>query len=266
MLLLAPDFSKLNWLGTLIGGFVALGAPILGIIIVIRRPRHRVGWLWLVYGLLVGLRTLGHAIYYYGDSQPTGYSALEYFLLWSTELANITSVICLILLVLWFPDGQLISRSWRFLYVWLFFAAGVLILGLFSAGTEWNGGANAGGIVIDNPYGWLTADESLPIGFFAFISIVLIMILAVISLVIRYRLAGQLERLQLRWFVFGGVMLLSLDFIPALFIDATQLVWGFKLLLYVLLNFAAIIPLYLAVGIAILRYRLFLHPFRRRRQ
>ena len=181
MLFLAPDQSSLNWLENQVKAIVTLGAPIIGLIIVARQPRNRVGWIWIIYGVFAGFRTLGHAIYYFGGSQPTGYSALEYFLLWSTEPANIASFICLILLMLWFPDGQLVSRKWRFLYIWLILAIAVVYLGMFTTGPNWNGGADAGGIVIDNPYGWLPANMPFLIGASAFISIVLIMILAALS-------------------------------------------------------------------------------------
>ena len=76
MLFLAPDHSSVNLLTIMVSSFVTLGAPILGAIIVTKQPRNRVGWLWIVYGLLIGLRSLGHGIYYYGGSQPSGYSAL----------------------------------------------------------------------------------------------------------------------------------------------------------------------------------------------
>jgi hypothetical protein len=119
ILYLAPGHSNLNWLENQVKAIVTLGAPILGVIIVIRRPRHRIGWLWMIYGLVVGLRTLGHADYYFNGSQPIGYSPLEFFLLWSTEPANYGAFCCLILLMLWFTDGNLPSPRWRFLYAWL---------------------------------------------------------------------------------------------------------------------------------------------------
>ena len=256
MLFLAPDHSSLTWLENQVKAVVTLGAPILGLIIVTRQPRQRIGWLWIIYGMVVGLRTLGHAIYFLGGSQPTGYSPLEIFFLWSTEAANFVGFACLILLMLWFPDGKLLSRRWRILYIWLFLAIIVAFMGLFTVGSNWNGGVAAGGIVIDNPYGWLPSNQQFIFGFSAFLSIVLIMILAAISLIFRYRSAGQLVRLQLRWYVFGGSLLVALNFFPVFFIAETQIESGFNLILYIL-SFSAIVPLYLAVGIAILRYRLY---------
>ena len=256
ILLLAPDRSSLGWLGSQGSGIVALGAPILGVIIAARQPRNRMGWLWIIYGLLVGVRSLGHAVYYFGGSQPAGYSALEYFLLWSTEPANIAVLACLILLMLWFPDGQLPSRRWRFLYLWLSLAVAVLFSSLFAPGPNWNGGAEAGGILIDNPYGWLSANPvAYYLGFPSFISLVLITILAAISLIFRYRSGGPLVRLQLRWFVVGGFFTVIL-FLLGIFTTSTVQNDGKFSFLLVLLGQAFIVPLYLAVGVAILRYKL----------
>ncbi|MBP6803785.1 MAG: hypothetical protein KA362_06725 [Chloroflexi bacterium] len=258
MLFLAPDHSSVNLLTIMVSSFVTLGAPILGAIIVTKQPRNRVGWLWIVYGLLIGLRSLGHGIYYYGGSQPSGYSALEYFLLWLTEPANLTVLACLILMILWFPNGQLPSRRWRFLYIWLFLALAVLYSSLFVPGPAWNGGANSGGIVIDNPYGWLPENAVLYyLGFPSFISLLLILFLAAISLISRYRSAGHQVRLQLRWFVVGGFFFIILLLLPvSVELSPDRFNYGIEYLL-VLLGQAYVIPLYMAVGIAILRYRLY---------
>ena len=252
---LVPDRYKIEWLGFLVSIFAALGGPTLGLIIIKRQPRNRIGWLWIFYGLLVSFRSLGHAIYYLNGAQPVGYSMLEYFLLWLTEPTNLSIFPCLILLLLWFPDGQLPSRRWRFLYIWLILAYAVLFSSLFEPGPNWNGGAEAGGIVIDNPYGWLPANTTLYLGFPSFISLVLILILSAVSLIFRYHSAGHSVRLQLRWFVMGSFIFVILFFLPV-FVNFSQIRKGVDYL-FLILGQAAIIPLYLAVGIAILRYRLY---------
>jgi len=255
ILFLAPHPSNANWLANQVASIVTLGAPILGLIILTRQPRHRIGWLWIIYGLFVAIRSLGHAIYYFGGSQFAGYSALEYFFLWSTEPANLATLICYILLILWFPDGHLLSRRWRILYAWMFPAVMILSLSLFTAGSNWNGGVSAGGIVIENPYGFLPDNYPFNIGFLAFISIILIMLLAVVSQVLRYRSAGQLVRLQLRWFVLGGFIFIVLVWNPLL--DGVNPIESNFTRLLFLFNQSAILALYAAVGIAILRYRLY---------
>jgi hypothetical protein len=260
VLLSAPDPASVAWLANLASSVVALGAPIMGLIIVTRQARNRIAWLWIVYGLLVGVRSLGHGIYYASGAQPVGYSSLELFFLWATEFTNVSTLVFFILLLLWFPDGRPPSRRWRILYIWMALALTVLFLNLFKAGPNWNGGATAGGIVIDNPYGWLPISVTSPInglGLPAFLSVVLITVLAAVSLVFRYRSAGQDVRQQLRWFVLGGFCSLFMTFgILALRDGKTSIESGLDAVL-VVANTAAIVPLYVAVGIAVVRYRLF---------
>ncbi len=104
-------------------------------------------------------------------------------------------------------------------------------------------------------YGWLPEVTTFFASFLGFISIVLITILALIALVLRYRSAGQMVRLQLRWFVFGGVIHVILNFVPTLLGFSLEMV-GVWWWVY-LPGATAVVPLYLAVGIAILRYRLY---------
>jgi hypothetical protein len=258
LLFLAPVPSSLTWSGLIVTVFVTLGAPFLGVIIVRRQPRNRIGWLWIVYGLAVGLRSLGHGIYYFSGAQSTGYSALEYFLLWLTEPTNLATIACLILLMLWFPDGQLPSRRWRLIYIWFFLVLAVLFSSNFVSGPDWNGGAKAGGIAIDNPYGWLPADSPpfVHLGFPSFISLLLITILSAVSLIFRYRSAGTTVRMQLRWFVLGGFFTVILFFLPIPTISPNLFNTKLSYLL-VLVGQTYMIPLYLAVGLAILRYHLY---------
>ena len=255
LLFLAPNRTSTYWLWNQTTAIVTIGAPVLGLIILRKQPRHPIGWLWLLWGVVVSLRTLGVGVYYLGGSRSTGYSALAYFFLWSTELANLLTLSVPSLLMLWFPNGQLLSRRWRILYIWLFLANAALFLTLFRPGMDWNGN-DGNGIVINNPYGWLAADSVsflAPLGFF---SLVFIMILAAVSLVLRYRSSGRLVRLQLRWFILGGFLYVILTLFPTFFIGDTITGTGVNLLIFIL-GFSAILLLYLAVGIAILRYRLY---------
>ena len=259
LVLLAPAPSDVAWWESLVMGFVTMGAPILGLVIVLRKPRNRYGWLWIAYALSVAIRTLSLTFFFFNHSQFSGYSSLGYFLLWLSEPANLAWIWCLILLILWYPDGQLPSRRWRFLYGWMLAATLSLALGLFMTGTTWNGAESAGGIVIENPFGWIpdtVFSRSLisflaPLGFF---SLVLISILAAVALLLRYRSARSLLRLQIRWFVSGSILFVILNFLPVFFISGGNS--KFQIAISAI-GFAAIIPLYLAVGIAVLRYRLY---------
>ena len=259
-LLSRPYFASVTWLANLAASVMALGAPIIGLIIVARQPRNRIGWLWIVYGLLVGIKSLGHGIYYASGAQSVGYSPLELLFLWATEFTNVSTLVFFILLLLWFPDGRPPSRRWRILYLWMALALTVLYLNLFTPGLNWNGGATAGGIVIDNPYGWLSISATSLIGglgFPAFLSVVLIEVLAAVSLLFRYRSAGQEVRQQLRWFVLGGFGFLLMSSVIFLLIGVRSSIQSGQDVVVVLIHSAAVVPLYVTIGITIARYQLY---------
>lgn len=251
LLFSAPDYYKENWLWSTSHSIVNLGAPILGLVIVTREPRQRIGWLLFAFGFFACLMALGHAIYYFSGSKAEGYSALADFFLWGTEAGNLGVLTCQALLMLWFPTGFPPSKRWRMLYFPLFGGIAMLSTGLFVVGPEWNGGPSAGGIVINNPYGFLQTNSFSLIGFSAFLTVLICIIMAAFSLVVRYRSASQIARLQLRWFVLGGLfyILITLNFFFVSQPDRT--------LVFHILSSTAFLPLYLAVGLAILRYRLY---------
>jgi len=199
---------------------------------------------------------LGYAIYFGNGLQATGYSPVEQFLLWSTELTNLATLVGQALLLLWFPDGQLASRRWRFLYLTLGIASALLFTTLFGAGLNWNGDPASAGIVIKNPYGWLPANLMPTIAPPAFLTLVLSTLLAAVSLIFRYRSAQQLVRYQIRWFMVGGFLFVLMNFGPVGFLDDGEILTNRSRLLYGI-AFSSSIFLYLAAGLAILRYRLY---------
>lgn len=251
-----PAWTEPIWLEPFVKSITSIGAPILGLVIVLRQPRNRYGWLWLIYALFTAVRMLSVAYYLFNHSQFSGYSPLGLFLLWLSEPAGIGTILCMILLVLWFPDGQEPSRRWRFLYPWMLLATLFIGVYLFMIGTHWNGSDSAAqGIYIDNPFGWIPESYLRDYTFAAlgFFSLVLISVLAVLALLLRYRSAKYLERLQIRWFVFGGSLFVLL-FIGPLFVVVENPIFQIVL---TIIGFASILPLYLATGVAILRYRLY---------
>ena len=251
-----PAWKDTIWLEPLVKSITSIGAPILGLVIVLRQPRNRYGWLWLIYALFTAVRMLSVAYYLFNHSQFSGYPPLGLFLLWVSEPAGLGTILCMILLVLWFPDGHLPSRRWRFLYPWMLLATLFLGVYLFMIGTHWNGPDPAAqGIHIENPFGLIPESylKDYTVAALGFFSLVLISILAVLALLLRYRLAKSLERLQIRWFVFGGSLFVLL-FMGPLFVGVENPIFQIVL---TIIGFASILPLYLATGIAILRYRLY---------
>jgi hypothetical protein len=139
------------------------------------------------------------------------------------------------LLMLLFPTGRLPSPRWRPL-AWISTTAGAVLLSLvfFFGNPE-----EVGGVIT--------------ITTIAVVSVIFASIfLSALSIVVRYRRASGAERQQLRWFALAAV--------PIGTISVGQLLWLDLLLpeaLSNLLEAASITILYVAIGIAILRYRLY---------
>jgi hypothetical protein len=255
LVILTPTEQDPRYLEILSGAIVACGASILGLIILNRQPRNRIGWLWLLYALAMAFFSLSYSIYFLDNSQGTVPSTPVFVLLLFSEAANAARLICLILLMLWFPDGRPPSPRWRFLYWWTAVSFILLNLGLFNQRVNWTAaeGLIGGPGNVNNPIGFLPErftpllGITVAIGFF---SIVAMLVLAALSIIIRYRSAGQIVRAQILWFVLGSVFYAICSVTSIFFMAYLGKLAG-------ALDNLAIIPFYLAIGIAITRYRLY---------
>jgi hypothetical protein len=105
-------------------------------------------------------------------------------------------------------------------------------------------------VAIENPFGFISenlASILVPVAWFSFL---VAFLLAGISVIARYRQANGVTREQIKWFVYGGVGIASIGLmtLTPLFADA---------FLYKIYTNAMLLFVYLTIGIAILRYRLY---------
>ena len=224
--------------------FVVIGALIIG-----RHARHPIGWMFCLTALSFAAALFAQAYAIVAITAehrglPAG-QLMAWLGFWISMPG--TAVIALFLPLL-FPSGRLPSRRWRPV-AW---AAGALAVVAVLA-SMFKPGSYPGFALVRNPlgvYGW---DD-----LFGFIDIAtdivfaLLIVLASLALFERLRRAGPEERLQIRWFVFAGcivVVAFLSDLLHGIVPDlqAASLV----------LSLAAVTALPVAVGIAILRYRLY---------
>jgi hypothetical protein len=221
---------------------------VLGHLVLWKAAGNRIGWVFSAIGLMF----LGSAIA--GGLADRGSLAFEAIggALWLGWIVLIGT------LVLWFPTGQVPGRRWLWLQ-WVGF--GLLAVTLFTyIFTEQIcvDGSDAGGCAVwatnpigiagvPNPeFGWLAG----PI--FAFYPV--FMGGAVLSLFMRYRKAGTIERLQLKWFLFACA-----SFVAALGTEIVLEALGigeppFLVDAWISLS---ILGIPIAATLAILRYRLY---------
>src|SRR5215203_3698530 len=226
--------ARTPWRDQTVSVFGIVGAPILGGLIASRRPRTAYGWVWLAFGLGLSFQLLAGAYASYALVAPGSLVAARTI----SHLLNPGGPLALTLgsfLLLLFPTGRLPSPRWRFV-AWIAAISGAVLITLsfFYISPD-----KAGGTI---------SLVALVVASALFVSI----FLSALSLMVRDRRASGVERQQLRWLA-GAAVLVGVYIVGGL-IGLDRLLgegaWN-------LINAAANAGLYAAVGVAILRYRLY---------
>ena len=229
----------------LLTGFGAMAVG--GALLVAKRPSNLVGWILASAALMVGLFPTGDAYAAYVMTTRGEPDALAVLGAWvNSWYWFLLLALLFVYLPLLFPDGRLPSRRWLPVAV----VVGIGLLGLVVLGmlTDTLSGQDVE-YRIENPIGieGLAPVEDLPIfgvlfGFVYFIGI----LGAVTSVVVRFRRSCGPERQQMKWFLYAAAPLPAIPlegFIPEF---VGQIAFGWVL-----------IGLPTAIGIAVLKYRLY---------
>jgi hypothetical protein len=236
---------------TLIGALVYMAYVTIGALIIWRRPGNRIGWLLLSIGFLTIVASLMIDYAIYGlvtrpGSQP--------YALWVGSLAEpIRSVAfyLILFLLLLFPTGRLPSPRWR----WLAWATGITAVLASLSEVLGPDMSNISSVLapFTNPTAVLPNDLANTLqAFTGFLMIFACFIACCVSVVARYRRAGGVERQQIKWLVVAGVWATLCFLVVIVGVMTNNSLLASSLTFYIL--FAGI-PV--AVGIALLRYRLF---------
>ena len=232
----------------------ALVFAALGLLVARRRPEHRVGWIFIAVGLMLALMGDGsmYAVLDYLDHHgqlPLGPLA---------EMLNMGWVPAILLIplgVLYFPDGVLPSRRWRFgarTYV----AIGVALVVAFYAvvtrdltAPTVNVVASTGDIAeFDNPTGALSLLYSAWT-----VTVFGGSLAAFAGLIINYRRSTVERRQQLKWFLLGAGVFLVVA-LPTVVVPNANI--GSAQLGTMLFDIALLAPP-VTIAIGILKYRLY---------
>ena len=234
-----------------------LAFPLVGALIASRRPNNPIGWICLAVGIIWMIMLISTYYGLYGLVVRPGSVPFPAAIGSLGEWMWVPAVGLLgIYLILLFPDGRLPSRRWRPL-AWL---SGAVIV-LASAGFALSPGPMDGLPWIRNPFGlekypWV-ADATLGV----MLLLPVCILASAVSLVLRFLRSRGEQREQIKWLAFAASILglgISSYVIPANILpgDAggVDRLWVNLLEDVVTLSFAGV-PV--AVGIAILRYRLY---------
>ena len=230
-----------------VGDAVAFFAfPLVGGVIASRRPGNAIGWLFLAIGLgsglwLAGVHYADWSLYAEPGVLPGGaWAALAAL---SLDVLTYVSMVSLLLL---FPDGRLPSRRWRPVLAGLVVGA----IALSTAMVLTPGPIREGSLEVENPL--VTGSPPALRTVLETVGVILVVpsvILACLAAILRFRRARGVERQQFKWFALAaGTLLVT-------FVAASTPARDFAVLYAV--NGLAFAGIALAVGVAILRYRLY---------
>ena len=215
-------------------------SAVVGGLVASRRPANPVGWFFLGIGGCFAITLVAAEYATYGLAGAQAMAWLQSWL-WVPG-----AMLLLCFLPLYFPNGRLVSRRWRW----------VVRLALFSCVTGAALFALTPGEIpdmgVDNPLGIealrAVSDLLEPVHLALYFSL---WFASAASLVVRFRRSGSLERQQIKWLAFAA------SAVPVWFLTNAPIEAAAPNLFQVVdaLIFSALIPV--AAGVAILRYRLY---------
>lgn len=248
------DWGSGGRLGDIVVALVICLFPLAGWMIIRRRPRNRIGWLLVAIGIAWAVAGAADAYMHWAlvvdpGSLPGGLVAQTLnSALWLPPI-GLTGTF----LILLFPDGRLPTRRWRPL-AWA--SAAVIVLGV--VGIVFVPGPMTDVLVPlrENPLGVEPLADVLGATQVVIVLLPVCIVASAAALVLRFRRARGVERLQLKWFAAAGGTVALLYFAsmtgsaPTMVDDsAVQASWV-TVLQSVMMISLALVPIAIAVAIS----------------
>jgi hypothetical protein len=259
LLLFLPTSSRITDLPDAVGAVVfaalILAFSTVGVLIATRQPQNLVGWIMLVAGFALGATVLTGGYVDHSVAPPRGRLPGTEWVAWFAQWIWVPGFApALTFLLLLFPNGQLPSRRWSPVG-WLAVAA-MATLGLGMAFTP---GPFVDYPKVTNPLGLAPLEGSfLEGGGVGWLLLPASVVLSASSMVIRYRRAtGGVERQQIKWFALAAAFAAVGWVVITLAYAADEGTENPLLVAAQLLQLLTFLGLALAVGIAVLKYRLY---------
>ena len=232
-----------DWIPLGVYPFLALAllAPtVVGLLIALQLPRNLIAWILLLGAFLPSFQlsaeqTVGAAWSYQSER-----ATLPLLFAWPVAVAFV------------FPNGRLLSRRWRWVAGGAAVSFGLTIaLRIFDPTPFEPPNADIRNPVLGNSFGELVIDAGLWIPFA--IGLLASLFAAALAVVVRFRRSVGVERLQMLWLVWAVALIpLAIGYDTL----ANFLLGGGGTTSFILLMFA-LVAVVAAIGIAVVRYRLY---------
>lgn len=238
-----------------------LVAGIFGVLIILKQPRHRIGWLLIATAFITSLSVLMAEWAARGAFSPAENIPGASLAAWITNWIWILLISSVLLMIALFPNGNFLSRPWRVAYT--VSALLFLVPGMLAATIEDPMGS---AFQIENPF--ISADTSALYNILFPIAIVFMAVTTVVVLagtIARYRQSQGDERKKIKWLLAGvalfafmvliGFFLVADTFIlPSAQIDSSASIRG---AIGAFVINAAFVSILLGIGIAMVRHQLY---------
>jgi len=231
---------------------IAISFSTVGAIITPRLPpQNPIGWIFCSIGVIAGMRLFvsEYAIVTL-LAEPGSVPAMlpgGEVMAWISSWLWVSHIGLFVVLALLFPDGSLPSSRWR-PFGWL---VGVALVTGTVAVALWPETA-AGFDLVNHPLGIEVATDTVnPVETILYA----LGLIAAASLLVRLRRSVGVERQQVKWFAYAVAVLATSAILAYVVSESVRVVW-LEWVSFILV-IASVVGLPVAVGIAILRYRLY---------
>jgi signal transduction histidine kinase len=234
--------------------FITIAFTLIGALVASRHARNPIGWLFLSVGILSAFNSITAVYSLLGssivrDGTLAGYNLMKWLgnWIWIPALILPTTFV-----FLYFPDGRLLSRRWRWV-AWpaaFGLALSILVIMLHPGPLPtWD--------MNHNPFGFPALAPVLEmLAYVGAVLVALTLVGAFIAFIVRFRRTRGIERDQMKWLVYAlglmgfGFLLVSIFFF---FWPDNELLTEFG----IAVNSLSILGIAIAASVAILRYRLY---------
>jgi hypothetical protein len=224
---------------------------VVGVLIASRRPENAIGWMFCVIGLASVWQFFAQEYAYYALITQPGALPGGAWIAWTALWTSSVWALMLFALLL-FPNGRLPSPRWR-PFAWV--AAAVFTLGVVLLALE---PGRLPEVRVRNPTGIEQVAGIMKLSQSILIPVTLGIILAIgASVVVRFRRARGEEREQLKWLAYSVGVLVSMAALAFLNFQVLDNPFPFIGIVVPVVSMVAVAGIPVAIGVAILRYRLY---------